>query len=246
MNTRLTILIPTYNRGHVIEKTIKNCFLQTYKDFKILIYDDGSSDNTDDVIRNLINKYQNKIQYIKGDSNKGIGHARNVLMSKFNTEFGMWLDSDDLMAHDRIEKCISYLENNSDIDIVYSNIRWFTSNNNKIKLKDDIKIDVNKYDKNNWKSLKFNTTCATGFFKNKISKFKFESSLKLGGEDVLWLWRLLQNNVKIGHINEPLYLYRNHENRIGNQKRKDSMKILKKAEDLILSDKIKEFQNENR
>lgn len=242
MNTRVTILIPSYNRGYLIEKTIKDCFLQTYKDFNIIIYDDASTDNTEKIVKKLINKYPNKIKYIKGNINKGIGYARNILISKLNTEFGMWLDSDDFMTSDRIEKCISYLDNNNEIDIVYSNIQRFISDGDQIILKSNIIIDVNKYHKDNWNSLKLNTTCATGFFRKKLSKFKFESSLRLGGEDVLWIWNLLQKNIKIGHINESLYLYRNHQNRIGNLKRKPIMKDIKKNEDLILAKKIKEIQ----
>lgn len=242
MGPRLTILIPTYNRGDLIRKTIESCFLQTYKDFNILIYDDASSDNTTGIITDLKRKYPNKITYIKGDTNKGIGHARNVLMQKLNTELGMWLDSDDLMVHDRIEKCVSYLDKNPDIEIVYSNIQWFTEDK-EITLKDHIEINVNKYDKNSWKSLKFNTACATGFFRSSLKKYKFEDSLRLGGEDVLWIWQLLQHDVKIGHIDESLYLYRNHQLRIGKQKRHESMKDLKAKEDAILAEKIKEIQN---
>lgn len=244
MDKRLTILIPTYNRGNLIEKTIESCFLQTYKDFNILIYDDASTDNTQDVISTLSKKYPNQIICVKGNENMGIGYARNFLIKALNTELGMWLDSDDLMAADRAEKCISYLDKNIDVEIVYSNIQWFTEAE-EIKLRDHIKINVNTYDKNIWTSLKFNTACATGFFRNSLQKYTFEESLKLGGEDVLWIWKLLQNNVKIGHINESLYLYRDHQLRIGKQKRHESLQSLKVKEDAILAEKIKEIQNAN-
>lgn len=242
MKKRLTILIPTYNRGDLIEETIENCFSQTFKDFNILIYDDASRDNTLHVINDLKIKYPNRITYVKGDVNKGIGHARNFLISRLDTELGMWLDSDDLMKDDRIEKCISYLDKNPEVEIVYSNIQWFTEGK-EISFKDHIIIDINKYDKNSWKSLKFNTACATGFFRNSLKRYKFEESLRLGGEDVLWIWQLLQNDVKIGHIDESLYLYRNHQLRIGKQKRHESMQDLKAKEDAILAEKIKEIQN---
>lgn len=244
MDKRLTVLIPTYNRGNLIRKTIESCFLQTYKDFKILIYDDASTDNTKKVISTLSKKYPNQITCVKGNENMGIGYARNFLIKELNTELGMWLDSDDLMTADRAEKCVSYLDKNPDVEIVYSNIQWFTEAE-EIKLKDHIKINVSTYDKNIWTSLKFNTACATGFFRNSLQKYTFEESLKLGGEDVLWIWKLLQNNVKIGHINESLYLYRDHQLRIGKQKRHESMQSLKVKEETILVEKIKEIQNAN-
>jgi glycosyltransferase involved in cell wall biosynthesis len=244
MRPRLTILIPTYNRGNLIEKTIQSCLSQTYQDFNIFIYDDASTDDTPKIAKGLIKKYPNKIKYYRNTSNRGIGYARNVLISNLETEFGVWLDSDDLMVPDRIEKCISYMDNNHNVDVVYSNIQWFTTNEDDINLKGHIEIDVTKYDKNTWHSLKFNTACATGFFRKKVTKFKFETELKLGGEDVLWIWKLLQNDIKIGHINESLYLYRNHTHRIGKQKRQESMKGLKEKEDAILALKIKEIQND--
>lgn len=242
MKKRLTILIPTYNRENLIGQTIKNCFLQTFKDFNILIYDDASSDNTLRVIDNIKTRYPDRITYIKGSINKGIGYARNFLMSQLDTELGMWLDSDDLMQPDRIEKCISYLDKNPEIEIAYSNIQRFTESG-EIILRKHITIDVNAYDKNSWKSLKSNTACATGFFRSSLKKYKFEISLRLGGEDVLWIWQLLQNNVKIGHINESLYLYRNHENRISKYKKHVSMQDLKAKENAILVEKIKKMQN---
>ena len=244
MSTRLTILIPTYNRGSLIEKTIQSCLSQTYQDFKIFIYDDASTDDTPNIIKRLIKKYPKRIKYHRSNSNRGIGYARNVLISNLNTEFGMWLDSDDLMVPNRIEKCISYMDNNHNVDVVYSNIQWFTADKDDINLKDHIKINVTKYDKNNWNSLKFNTACATGFFRKTVSKFRFETDLRLGGEDVLWIWKLLQNDIRIGHINESLYLYRNHTHRIGKQKRQESMKALKEKEDAILALKIREIQND--
>ena len=242
MKKRLTILIPTYNRGDLIKQTIENCFLQTFKDFNILIYDDASSDNTLRVIDNIKTRYPDRITYIKGSINKGIGYARNFLLGQLDTELGMWLDSDDLMQPDRIEKCISYLDKNPEIEIAYSNIQWFTESG-EIILRKHITIDVNAYDKNSWNSLKFNTACATGFFRSSLKKYKFEISLRLGGEDVLWIWQLLQNDVKIGHINKSLYLYRNHGDRIGKHKKHASMKSLKEKEDAILAEKIKEIQN---
>jgi len=240
---RLTILIPTYNRGNLIEQTVSNCFNQSYRDFKIIIYDDASNDNTSAMVRKIINERgKDLIQYYKGDRNRGIGYARNMLLKFLDTEFGMWLDSDDLMTKDRIEKCISYMDKNPDKEIVYSNIQWFTEDK-EIRLKDHIKINIEKYTKDNWRSLTYNTACATGFFRNSLKNFKFEESLRLGGEDVLWIWQLLQKDVKIGHIDESLYLYRSHRERIGRLKRDPSLQLIKEREEAILSRKINEIKN---
>ena len=233
----VTILIPTYNRGNLIEDTIESCFNQTYKDFCILIYDDGSTDNTHHIIDSISKKY-GSIKYIRGDKNNGIGYARQELMNNFKTEYGIWLDSDDLMDAKRIEKCVNYMDSHKDVDIVYSNIRKF-SEDGPI---DDIKINIDLYSKNNFDSLKNNTCCATAFFRYKIKEFKFETSMRHSAEDVLWLWKLICNDVKVGHISESLYLYRWHENRTGVQKRSLPKEIYQK-EQRILHEKIKEYRD---
>lgn len=240
---KVTILIPTYNRAALISKTIENCFLQTYNDFDILVYDDGSTDNTDTVIKSLQTVYPNRIKYIKSTSNKGIGYSRNMLLKNLNTEYGVWLDSDDLMSSDRLLKCINYLESNIDVDIVFSYITKFHSDNinpNELQ-KSDIKINVSTYNKNNYRSLHSNTACATGFFRQKLKRYNIVP-LKYGSEDVLWLWQLLNAGINIGQISEPLYFYRSHVKRLGVYK-KGIYKNAKVEEESIIAEKIKEYMN---
>jgi len=234
---RVTILIPAFNRGYLITETINSCFKQTFTDFSIIIYDDGSTDDTEDVVRKLIKKHS-RISYIKSDVNMGIGHARQVLLNNLKTEYGVWLDSDDLMDSRRLEKCVEYMDSNTDVDILYSNIEKFTNN----KSNGVIEIDISKYTKEDFKSLKNNTACATAFFRNKIKEFTFESEMRHSAEDVLWLWKLLCNNVKIGHIPELLYLYRWHADRTGIKKRLLPEEEYIKEQNILIA-KIKEYQN---
>lgn len=242
MKERITILIPTYNRGSLIGETLENCFKQTYKNFKIMIYDDGSTDNTEVVVNQYIKRYGSKIKYVKGSHNLGIGEARNILLSNLETEFGIWLDSDDLMRKDRLNANIEYMDSH-DVDIVWSDIARFSGSLNDIKRVSTISADISKYDKNDWKSLKSNTTCATACFRKDLQKFKFESRLKLGGEDVLWVWLLLQNNVQLGYISQSLYQYRSHGSRISVQKTKGNNVKLKEDENKIIFELIKNIQN---
>jgi glycosyltransferase involved in cell wall biosynthesis len=240
----ITILIPVYNREKYISYTIESCFQQTYKNFKILIYDDCSTDNTLSIIESFVNKYgKETIECIKGNINLGIGGARNILLQNLKTKYGTWLDSDDLMDPKRLETCFNYLENNKNIDIVYSYIRRFKSGEN-INIESDeniITIDTEKYDANDYNSLKSNTTCATAFFKSFLKKYEIESSLRYGSEDVLWLWRLLNNNINISQIDKPLYLYRNHNDRLSILKKE---RIEEKAkENIIIHEKIIKYLN---
>jgi len=223
-NKLISVLIPAHNRAKLIGEAIESCINQTYKNMEIVIYDDGSTDNTEKIISDFISRFDN-IRYIKGDKNMGIGHARNILLENINGDFACWLDSDDTMERNRLE---INLKNIGDNDIIYSSIRKTGAGAG------DIRIDVSKYSKDNWNSLKYNTTCATGFFKKEVSRIKFVEDLRAGGEDVLWLWYLIHNGIKVGYIDQPLYLYRQHSDRIGVQKRNINLKLKQDEDEIFL------------
>jgi teichuronic acid biosynthesis glycosyltransferase TuaG len=235
---RVTILIPTYNRADFLNETLKNCLSQTYKEFDIIVYDDCSTDNTSKVVEKIKSRIPN-LTYIKGKVNMGIGFARQVLLQNLNTEFGVWLDSDDLMRMDRLSLCIDFMDKNPDIDILYTYLQRFAGSNGNVSLLDIIKVDTSKYDKESYESLKNNTTCATAFFRSSLKQFEIVADLRYGSEDVLWLWNLLNNNIKVGQINETLYFYRKHSNRISVQKK--LMVTAKANENRIIAQKIKEY-----
>ena len=215
--------MPTYNDEKHIASAIQSVVNQSYTDWELLIMDDGSKDNTNQIVNsyNLPN-----IKYIRSQKNNGPGFSRNALLNSFNSDYACWLDSDDMMSSNRIEK---NLFNIKDKDILYSQFVKMNDLDKYSKQPNIINVDL--YSKDNFQSLKNNTACATGFFKKTLKKIKFKEDITLGSEDVLWIWELLQNDYKIGYINEPLYFYRQHDNRIGVQKRRPEFMDLKKYED---------------
>lgn len=101
MDKKVSILIPAYNRQDFIKTALKSCTSQTYNNFEVIVYDDGSTDETlneiKDFIKNCSIKNKNKIRIIEGVTNKGIGVARNILLNSFDSEYACWLDSDDMI-----------------------------------------------------------------------------------------------------------------------------------------------------
>ena len=240
---KVTVLIPTFNRGNLLAKTIRNCFSQTYKNFGILIYDDGSTDNTSSVVKHLQQKHPNRIEYIRGKANNGIGYSRHMLLKNLTTEFGVWLDSDDYMKVNRLQKCVDYLQAHPSVDIVFSYLKRFHEENAGVftPMGNDITINVTTYDKTNYGSLHSNTACATAFFRKCVQEHEVVP-LRYGSEDVLWLWKLLNSNIKVGQISESLYFYRSHNQRLGIQK-KNLNKEDKIPEESIIHQKIIEYRN---
>lgn len=103
----LTIITPTYNRGNLLNKVYDSLLKQTNKNFIWLVIDDGSSDDTRNVIDKFINDSKINIQYIY-KQNGGKHTALNVAFKNLNTELATILDSDDVLTNDAVETIDSY------------------------------------------------------------------------------------------------------------------------------------------
>lgn len=120
-NPRLSVLIPTFNRRRYLPQTIETVLAQTYQDFQIIIYDDGSTDNTEDYIAKITDP---RVTYVKSETNRGVAYARNALLELCNTELGCWLDSDDLSNKYRFELLVRAVDK-WDAPFVRSSFRHF-------------------------------------------------------------------------------------------------------------------------
>lgn len=98
---KISVIIPTYNRGHLILNSIGSVLNQTYKNIEVLLIDDGSSDDTENIINNLEDK---RIRYIKLNKNKGASNARNIGIKLASGKYISFQDSDDFYHYDKIEK----------------------------------------------------------------------------------------------------------------------------------------------
>ena len=103
----ITVLTPTYNRKYIIDKAYKSLINQTNYDFEWVVIDDGSTDNTKDLITKFINENKIKIRYFY-KKNGGKHTALNLGISKAKGNMLIILDSDDILTKDAIEQIIKY------------------------------------------------------------------------------------------------------------------------------------------
>lgn len=115
----VSIVIPTYNRACQIKTCIENLQNQSFEDFEIIIVDDGSTDNTEEIVRNISD---NRIVYIKYAENRGACHARNVGIRCARGNYIAFQDSDDCWAEDKIKKQLEYLKE-LDVDMVICKLK---------------------------------------------------------------------------------------------------------------------------
>ena len=110
----ISVVVPTYNRAHIIAKTIENILAQTYKNFELIIVDDGSSDNTADVVK----PYLNDIVYIQQE-NKGITGARNTGIKAAQGEWIALQDSDDYWDPEKLQQQVDDINTNPGLDVYF-------------------------------------------------------------------------------------------------------------------------------
>ena len=106
----VSVIIPTYNRAAVITDSIQSILNQTYTEYEILVIDDGSTDNTQEVVNTIASTSVegNRIRYIKMPENKGVAAARNEGIRQAKYDYIAFQDSDDYWKPDKLEKQMAY------------------------------------------------------------------------------------------------------------------------------------------
>ncbi|WP_448697802.1 glycosyltransferase family 2 protein [Mucilaginibacter sp. AW1-3] len=106
-----SVIIPTYNRGHLIEGVINSALEQLYQNFEVIVVDDGSTDNTEQVIKG---KYQHlpQIRYIK-QRNAERGAARNTGLKNAKGKYVNYFDSDDVMYNNHLSEAYKFIQENN-------------------------------------------------------------------------------------------------------------------------------------
>ncbi len=112
MNELVSIIMPSYNTGKYISTTIESVMQQTYSHWELIIVDDCSIDNTDEVVKKYLEK-DTRIYYLKNETNSGAAVSRNRALREAKGKWIAFLDSDDLWMPEKLEKQIKFMENNN-------------------------------------------------------------------------------------------------------------------------------------
>lgn len=116
---KVSIIIRSYNRSYIIKDAIESALNQTYLDWEILIVDDGSTDNTGEIVAQYTNE---KVRYIRHELNRGVGAACNTGIAAAKGEFIAFLDSDDFWKTDYLERQLNFFTQHPEIGAVFSDV----------------------------------------------------------------------------------------------------------------------------
>ena len=113
-NIKISVIIPTYNRGKIIGNSIKSVLNQTFKNLEIIVVDDGSKDNTKEIVDEFKDE---RVRYIKLNNNTGAANARNIGIKNAIGQYISFQDSDDIFYPDKLERQLKNIINkNSNLD----------------------------------------------------------------------------------------------------------------------------------
>lgn len=110
MNELVSIVMPSYNTANYIEASIESVRHQTYENWELIIVDDCSTDNTDEVVKPLLSDA--RIRYLKNEKNSGAAVSRNLALREAKGKWIAFLDSDDLWLPEKLEKQVAFMEQN--------------------------------------------------------------------------------------------------------------------------------------
>ena len=131
----ITIILPIYNVEKYLEESLKSILNQSYKDYELIVVDDGSTDKS----LSILNKYKSKFNKIRifTEDNRGVSEARNLALGHAKGDYILLVDSDDFLRKDMIEKMLLKAKE-SQSDIVISNYCLYYKENKVYKALSDM------------------------------------------------------------------------------------------------------------
>lgn len=185
-NKKVSIVVPVFNVGKYIKKCIDSIIMQTYKNIELILINDGSTDNSDDICQKYAKQYNNII-YISQE-NKGVSYARNVGINKASGDFIMFIDSDDYIDNSVVETLVLNYKPNILVSILHS-----TVHNDKVfpvRYK-QTKFNAEEYLKNIINGKVMGSICVYLFEAKCIKSMKFDTSTNYL-EDMIFITEYLK------------------------------------------------------
>lgn len=119
----ISVLLPTYNNGEFLPEAIDSILKQTFSDFELLIWDDGSTDLTREICEKFA-ELDPRVQYFYGE-NKGVARSLNRLIDKMSGKYVARMDGDDICNHKRFEIQLGYFKDNPYLNVLGSKVELF-------------------------------------------------------------------------------------------------------------------------
>jgi glycosyltransferase involved in cell wall biosynthesis len=225
----VSIVTPVYNGAHVLAETIRSVQNQAYPNFEHILVDDGSTDESEKVIKSVSD---NRIRYIKLPENKGSDLARSKGINAARGEVIAFLDQDDLFHPDKIRKHTKYFDFHSELGFTYNGRFEFIGNINNIR---NIWIPPEKLDLEKITSSHVLSPSDMVVRKEWIQKSGLLENYSLIGSEIIWLGNLILSGCEFARVDGILNYRRFYHKRLFSDLESRCMDELK-CRDIIFSD----------
>ena len=208
---KISVIIPIYNVGNYLEETIMSVVKQSigFKNIQLILVNDGSTDNSEDVCLKFKNMYPNNIIYIK-QKNSGVSVARNNGLKYAEGELINFFDGDDIWDHHAFKEVYKNYKRNKNINIFSCKLIFFDAKkgNHPLNFKYSKNKIINVNEIYNYPQL----SASSVFFSLKlIKKYQFPRGIKYS-EDYRLINEILLSELKIMMLKKPKYYYRKRSN----------------------------------
>ena len=215
----ISIVIPIYNAEKYLEECLNSIKNQTYKNFEVIMVNDGSKDDSETICMNFL-RSDSRFRYLKKE-NGGVSSARNVGLDNVEGDYITFIDADDWVDENYLDLLITTVKKNHS-DIVVSSYKQF--NNIDIfylraySLQEKYLLNFERMNRDDFLTIFpklmstnvcFNNAVAKLFRKELVNDLRFDTSIKYG-EDLDFYFRLYLNVDSISYVDEPTYVYRMH------------------------------------
>ena len=222
---KISVIVPVYNVENYIEKCLKSLVNQTMQDIEIIIVNDGSKDNSKNIVKSFEEKYPEKIVYLEKE-NGGLSDARNYAMPYAKGGYIAFLDSDDYVENDMYEKMYEIAQKENS-DLVECDFYWEYPN----KIKEDIgqiyygkKEMLEKVRVVAWNKL---------IKRDILEKTKIQFPKGYRYEDVEFTYKLIPHLEKVSFLKKPCIHYIQRENSISNSQNERTKEIFDVLDNVI-------------
>ena len=202
---KVSVIVPVYNVGKYLDKCLNSLVNQTLKDIEIIVINDGSTDNSKEIIDKYKDNYPALIRCIN-TKNRGIGPARNFGIKKATGKYITFVDSDDYLKNDTLEKAFNCIEETSSDIVIYD---WYEVNE-EYEIINEVSIEsFSRTSLNDNKELLFliNPAPWNKLYKRELFNDILFPESRIKYEDLMTIIKVLVYAKKIVKLDEKIYYY---------------------------------------
>ena len=219
MSLKFSIIIPLYNKESSVVKTLDSVLLQSYKDYEIVLVNDGSTDSSLSVVENYFSNNKDIDSQIITTENKGVSEARNIGVEHAKNDFVAFLDADDIWEPNHLETLVRLI-NEYPLAVLWSTDVGYMYGNQKVDLPNRFN-EVNGYIDDFFVSKRGKNifcVCTSVFRKSVFQEMGgYDARIRIG-EDLDLAWRVISTH-KVAHaFVTTMYYVQDAENRAMHRK----------------------------